>query len=318
MRLLPISALFVLALAATSLLIGAGGLSPAELLAGGDEGRLLLLASRLPRTFALILTGASMAVAGMIMQLIARNRFAEPSTAGTVESAGLGMLTVTLLAPGAPVLLRMLVASAFALAGTCLFLALLRRVPLRSPLVVPLVGLILGGVISAISSFIAYRYDLLQSLGAWTTGDFSAVLRGRYEMLWLALALTGLACVAANRFTAAGMGRDFATNLGIDYRRVVAFGLSIVAMVTALVVATIGMIPFLGLIVPNIVSLIMGDNMRRSVPYVALFGAAFVLACDILGRVLRYPFEIPVGTVMGVLGSGIFLFLLLRRGARAG
>ena len=188
----------------------------------------------------------------------------------------------------------------------------------RSPLVVPLVGLILGGVVSAISSFIAYRYDLLQSLGAWTTGDFSAVLRGRYEMLWLALALTGLACVAANRFTAAGMGRDFATNLGIDYRRVVAFGLSIVAMVTALVVATIGMIPFLGLIVPNIVSLIMGDNMRRSVPYVALFGAAFVLACDILGRVLRYPFEIPVGTVMGVLGSGIFLFLLLRRGARAG
>ena len=73
------------------------------------------------------------------------------------------------------------------------------------------------------------------------------------------------------------------------------------------------MIPFLGLVVPNVVSLMIGDNMRRAVPWVALLGAGFVLACDILGRIIRAPYEIPIGTVVGVIGAGLFLWLLLRK-----
>jgi iron complex transport system permease protein len=153
----------------------------------------------------------------------------------------------------------------------------------------------------------------LQTLLAWTTGDFSGVLRGRYELLWVAFLLAIIAYVTADRFTVAGMGRDFTTNLGMNYRAVLAFGLTIVALVTSVVVVTVGMIPFLGLVVPNIVSLTVGDNMRRSVPWVSVLGALFVLVCDIIGRVVRAPYEIPIGTVVGVVGSAMFLYLILRR-----
>lgn len=314
MKRLLLAATAIMILASISLLIGATDLSPADLFSSqeGQRAAQILLVSRIPRTLALILAGTAMAVAGMIMQMLTQNRFVEPSTAGTVESASLGLLVVTLLAPDVPVIVKMLVASAFALAGTALFLRILRLVPLRSVLTVPLVGIVLGGIVSAITAFFAYRYDLLQSLNAWTTGDFSGVLRGRYELLWVAFALTILTYFAADRLTVAGMGRDFTTNLGLRYRSVVSLGLIIVSMVTATIVVTVGMLPFLGLIVPNVVSMMIGDNMRRALPWVAVTGAGLVLACDIIGRIVYHPYEVPIGTIMGIVGSALFLALLLK------
>lgn len=310
-------ALVLAPLAALSLFVGVSNVTLPALLAGEGRAAMVLVESRLPRTIALMLAGSGMAVAGTIMQMLARNRFVEPSTAGTVESAGLGILAVLLLAPDLPVFGKMLVAAGFALMGTLLFLAILRRIPLRSVLMVPLVGIMLGGVISAITTFFAYRYEMQQSLGAWTTGDFSAVLRGRYELLWFSFAMTAAAYIAADRFTVAGLGEDFATNLGLNYNRVMALGLAIVSMVTAAVVVSAGMVPFLGLIVPNLVSMAMGDALRRTLPWIAACGAALVLICDIIGRTINAPFEIPVGTVLGVVGSAFFLYLLLRKQSRA-
>ena len=312
--LLPgITCLFGLAVA--SLFIGVSDVSIASLLSLGAEGRpaQVLLASRIPRTLAVMLAGASMAIAGLLMQMIVRNRFVEPSTIGTVESASLGFLAVTILAPDWPVTAKMLVAAVFALAGTALFLRILRLVPLRDPLLVPLIGIMLGGVIGAVTTFFAYRFDLLASLLAWSMGDFSGILRGRYELLWIGFVGMVIAWIAADRFTVAGLGQNLTTSLGLNYNAVVSLGLIIVSIVTACVVVTVGVIPFLGLIVPNVVSLIMGDNMRRSVPWVAIGGASFVLACDIFGRVVRAPYEIPISIVVGVAGSAIFIYLLLRR-----
>ncbi|MGQ9367565.1 ABC transporter permease [Azospirillum sp. ST 5-10] len=307
-------------LAVLSLFVGATDLPPSALFSSGPDSDAMrvLLVSRIPRTVAVVLSGVAMGVSGMIMQTLVRNRFVEPSTAGTVESASLGILVVTLLAPGAAPIAKMAVAALFALSGTGLFLLVLSRIPLRSALMVPLVGLMLSGVFESATTFFAYRYDLLQSLNAWTTGDFSGVLRGRYELLWIAFVLTAAAYLAADRFTVAGMGQAFTTNLGLNYRRVMAFGLTIVSMVTAVVVVTVGMIPFLGLIVPNLVSMTIGDNARRAVPWVAVTSAGFILVCDLIGRTVRHPYEIPVGTVVGVAGSALFLYLLLRKDASLG
>lgn len=306
--------LVVLALAAVSLFIGVSDVSLQSLFSSAPEDRPMqvLLISRVPRTLALVLAGSALSVAGLLMQMLARNRFVEPSTAGTVESASLGLLVVTIFAPGWPLLGKMAVAAVFALMGTALFMRLLAAMPLRSPLVVPLVGIMLGGIIGAVTSFFAYRFELLPSMLAWNMGDFSGILRGRYELLWIGLGCAVLAYVAADRFTVAGMGKDFTTNLGLNYQRVMVTGLIIVSLVSAVVLVTAGAIPFLGLIIPNIVSLMVGDNMRRTVPWVAVMGAGFVLACDIFGRVIRYPYEIPISVVVGVIGSGIFLYLLLR------
>ncbi|RNF28034.1 iron ABC transporter permease [Massilia aurea] len=314
---LALPLLLTAALVALSVAIGAGDFSFAGLLAGTQSTDWqLLVVSRLPRTLALLLAGMSLAVAGLIMQMLVRNRFVEPSTAGTIEAATLGVLALALLAPDTPVFGKMLVAAAFAMAGTFLFLGLLRRIPLRSPYLVPLVGLILGGVIQAVTTFFAFRHDMLQTLHAWTVGDFSGVLRGRYELLWLGALLAFAAWVAADRFTVAGMGQQFTTNLGLNYKRLTFYGLLIVSAISAVVVVTAGSIPFLGLIVPNVVSILFGDNMRRSVPWVALLGGLFVLACDIIGRLVVYPYEIPIGTVVGIIGGALFLFLLLRGRSR--
>ncbi len=302
------------ALAIVSLFVGVSDVSLTSLLSGGWEGRPgeVLLISRIPRTLALILAGASMAISGLVMQMVVRNRFVEPGTTGTSESAALGFLVVTLLAPGWPLIAKMAVAALFALGGTALFLRVLRAVPLRDVLLVPLVGIMLGGIVGAISAFIAYRANLMGSLLAWNMGDFSGVLRGRYELMWFGLAGCVLAYIAADRFTVAGMGKDFTTNLGLNYRAVMVLGLVIVSVVSAVVLVSVGSIPFLGLIVPNLVSMLVGDNMRRTVPWVAVGGAGMVLACDIVGRLIRYPYEIPISVVMGVIGSMLFLYLLLR------
>ena len=161
-------------------------------------------------------------------------------------------------------------------------------------------------------TFIAYQNDLLQYLAVWMNGEFSGVLVGRYELLWVSGAAAAAAYFVADRFTIASLGREASLGLGLDYRRIVGIGLVMVAVITALVVVTVGMIPFVGLVVPNVVSRVMGDNLRRTLPFVALTGAGLVLVCDLIGRVVRYPYEIPVGTVFGVVGSVIFLWLLLR------
>ena len=310
---LAAAAVAVLALAAASMFVGVSDVSLPALLSGDPATAEVFWISRVPRTLAVLLAGMAVAVAGLIMQLMARNRFVEPSTVGTVESATLGILVVTVFAPQAPVPAKMLVASVFALLGTALFLAILRRLPARNTLLIPLVGIMLGGVIAAVTTFFAYRYDLLQTLSNWMIGDFSGVLRGRYELLWIVAVLMLLGILAADRFTVAGMGQDFTTNLGLNYARTMRLGLVIVSLISAVVVTTVGAVPFLGLVVPNIVSLIFGDNLRRAVPWTALFGAAFVLVCDIIGRTIRYPYEVPVGMVMSVLGTVLFLVLILRK-----
>lgn len=310
----------VVLLAATSLWVGVVDATPGMLLDPAHRGEALdlLAQSRIPRTVALVLAGAGLGVCGLIMQLLTRNPFVEPSTTGTMEFATLGLLVVALGWPDAPVMARMAVAAACALAGTAVFLRLVSAVTIRDVLVVPLIGIVLSGIVGAVATFVAYRHDLLQSLGAWTTGDFSATIQGRYELLWLAGVLTVVAAVVADRFTVAGLGEDVATGLGLDYRRTLAVGMAIVAVTTAAVVVTVGMLGFVGLVVPNLVVLAIGGNARESVPWVALGGAALVLACDLLARTLVAPHELPIGTILGVVGATSFLVMLLRgvRGAR--
>ncbi|MEI9533563.1 ABC transporter permease [Moellerella wisconsensis] len=302
----------LLILALISLFIGAGDVSPVDLFTDPEMQDIFFI-SRIPRTVSLILAGSAMSVAGLIMQLLTQNRFVEPSLAGTTQSASLGLLLVMVLFPAASIMTKMVVASLFALMGTMLFMLLLRRVILKSALIVPLVGIMLGAVISALTLFTAFYFDLLQSLGAWMSGDFSSILQGRYELLWLVGLLTLIACWIADSFTVAGMGREFAINVGLNYRKVMTIGLSIIALISGVVVVVVGALPFLGLIVPNLISLVMGDNIRKTLPWICLAGGGLVLLCDIIGRLVRYPFEIPASVILGALGAVIFLFLLLKQ-----
>lgn len=312
-----ITVVVTLVLFAASLSIGVAEFSWAKLFSGSlNDSTQVMITSRLPRTFAIVLTGASMGVAGMMMQILLKNRFVEPSMVGASQSATLGLLLMALLLPAAPLLAKMSVAAVAALLGMLLFMTLVRRLPPTAQLLVPLVGIIYGGVIEAVYTFIAYEADMMQLISFWQGGDFSGVLLGRYELLWLTGILAVAAYAIADQLTIVGLGESAAVNLGINPRAVLWAGLVMVALITSLVLVTVGNIPFIGLVVPNIVSLLLGDKLRAGLPAVALLGAALVLLCDIVGRVIVFPFEIPVSTVFGVLGTVLFLGLLMRQPAR--
>lgn len=306
----------LLILFAVSLSVGVAEFKWSSLFSLSDSQQVMFI-SRLPRTFAIVLTGASMAVAGMIMQILMRNRFVEPSMVGASQSAALGLLLMTLLLPAAPLLAKMSVAAVAALIGMLVFMLLIRRLPPTAQLMVPLVGIIFGGVIEAVATFIAYENEMLQMLGVWQQGDFSGVLLGRYELLWATGILALFAYLIADQLTILGLGETVSVNLGLNRTAILWSGLIIVALITSLVVVTVGNIPFIGLVVPNIISRLMGDKLRQSLPAVALLGASLVLLCDIVGRVIVFPFEIPVSTVFGVMGTALFLWLLLRKPAHA-
>ncbi len=304
----------LLVLAVVSVFVGVADLTPWDFLSGEATERqwLNLSVSRIPRTVAVLLAGASLALSGLLMQLLVRNRFVEPGTVGTSESAGVGILISVMLFPSAPLVVKMVIAIITALLGTALFLRLVRSLPPKAPVIaVPLVGIMLAGIIAAGTTFVAYRFNLMQTIGIWMQGDFSGVLRGRYELLWL-LALMGLLLwIFADRFTLASLGEDHAKALGLSYRATLNLGLALVAISSAITLVVVGGIGFVGLVIPNLVTIWRGDNLRRNIGWTALAGSGFVLFCDLLSRTLNAPYEIPVGTVSGVLGGIVFLTLLL-------
>ncbi|GAB3693046.1 ABC transporter permease [Corynebacterium nasicanis] len=278
-----------------------------------DDGWEMFAETRIPRTIALVLAGAAMAMSGLVMQLLTQNRFVEPTTTGTTEWAGLGLLAVTYFLPAATIMERMLGAVLFAFIGTMVFFLFLRRVSLRSSLIVPIIGIMLGAVVSSVSTFFALQTDMLQSLGVWFAGSFTDILRGQYEVLWVVVLVVVAIFLFADRLTVAGMGEEVATNVGLNYNRMVLIGTGLIAVATGVVTVVVGSLPFLGLIVPNIVSLFRGDDLRSNLPWVALLGIGIVTTCDLIGRTIISPFEIPVSVILGIIGAIVFVTLIVRQ-----
>lgn len=280
------------------------------------DGREMFMNVRVPRTIALILAGAAMAMCGLVMQLITQNRFVEPTTTGTTEWAGLGLLVMMIVVPTAGVLERMTASVVFSFVGTMVFFLFLRKISLRASLVVPIIGIMLGAVVSAVSSFLALQTDMLQSLGIWFQGSFTSIYKGQYEVLWIVLIVVALVFFYADRLTVAGLGEEFATNIGVNYNRMVIMGTGMIAIATGVVTVVVGNLPFLGLIVPNLISMWRGDDLRSNLPWVCLLGIALVTVCDLVARTIISPFEIPVSVVLGIVGAAVFVFLIVRQTKR--
>ena len=282
-----------------------------------DDGWAMFRTTRVPRTIALVLAGAAMAMSGLIMQMLTQNRFVEPTTTGTTEWAGLGLLASFVFFPNGTIMTRMLLAVGLAFVGTMVFFAFLRKVTLRSSLIVPIVGIMLGAVVSAVSTYWALQTDLLQSLGVWFAGSFTSVIVGQYEVLWIVLFVVIAVFFYADRLTVAGLGEDVATNVGLNYNRIVLVGTSLVAVAAGVVTVVVGNLPFLGLIVPNIVSMMRGDDLRSNLPWVCLTGIGVVTVCDLIGRTIIAPFEMPVSVILGVIGAAVFITMIVRRSRNA-
>lgn len=296
-----------------SLFVGVIDLTLGELLAGNFEQLEIFLISRLPRLLAILCTGIGMSVAGLIMQQLCSNKFVSPTTGATISSAQLGILLALLFMPASNLWSRAIFAFAAAVLGTWVFVWFIQRIQFKDVVMVPLVGIMFGNVIGGITNYLAYKYEMTQALSSWLVGHFSLVLKGRYEIVWLTVPLVVLAFLFSNHFNIVGMGKNFSKNLGVPYNLVLFAGLTIAAMITASIVVVVGSISYIGLIVPNVVAMYKGDKIRGTLVDTALFGAIFVLVCDMIGRIVIAPYELPIELIVGILGSLIFIGLLFYR-----
>lgn len=303
----------LLILSIISLFIGVSEVSLSGLFSGDVFQLQMLMISRLPRLLAILCTGIGMSVAGLIMQKLCMNKFVSPTTGATISSAQLGILIALLFMPSSTLWSRAIFAFGTSIIGTWIFVYFIQKIQFKDVVLVPLVGIMFGNVIGGITNFLAYKYEATQALSSWLVGHFSLVLRGRYEIVYLVVPLVILAFIFANHFNIVGMGKDFSKNLGVNYNLVLFLGLSIAAMITASVVVVVGSVSYIGLIVPNLVAMFKGDKIRGTLIDTALFGALFVLICDMLGRIIIAPYELPIELIIGIVGSILFVGLLFYR-----
>ena len=300
-------------LSALSIFIGVKDFVLQALFQGDSQQWLILATTRVPRTVSLILAGATMSICGLIMQQLTQNKFVSPTTAGTMDSARLGILLVMLFLPNASTTVRTLAAFIFAFLGTMVFLGLSRLLPTKEPIFLPLLGVMFGNIVGSVATFFAYQFQLIQNMSSWLQGNFSLVAKGSYELLYLTIPLFLVIYLFAYYFTIVGLGEDVAINLGVNYRLIQTLGIGLVAAASGLVLIMVGTVPFLGVIVPNIVSLIYGDHVKQNLWITAVSGSLFLMVCDILSRIVIAPYEIPVSLTVGILGSLIFIYLLVGR-----
>lgn len=311
MRLSIILIMLLIIFSIISIFLGAIDVNIIDILKGDINQLEILLISRFPRLLAILLSGMSLSVAGLIMQQLCKNNFVSPTTGGTIASAQLGILISLIFFPNSTLFERSFFAFLTAILGTWIFVAFIQSIKFKDSVMVALVGIMFGYVIGGITTFLSFKFELVQALSTWLTGSFSLIIKGRYEMLYISLPLIILALIFANYFNIVGMGKDFSKNLGVPYNFVLFAGLSLSAMLSAGVVVVVGAISYIGLIVPNIIRIFKGDNLKGILVDTALFGALFVLVCDVIARLVIMPYELPIELISGILGSIVFISLII-------
>lgn len=302
----------LLLISVLSLFIGVIDINLDMLLFGGDGMELkIFLLARIPRLLAILCTGVGMSVSGLIMQQLCMNKFVSPSTGATIQSAQFGILLSLVFVPAIGLWGRVLLAFAMSVLGTWIFVWFVQRIQFKNTVLVPLIGIMFGNVLGGITNFIAYKFEATQQLSAYFVGSFALVIKGNYELVWLAVPLVIIAFIFANYFNIVGMGKDFSQNLGVNYKLVLFLGLTIASMITASVVTVVGQISYIGLIIPNIVAMFKGDKIKGTLIDTALLGALFVLICDIIARSVIMPYELPIELIVGIIGSILFIAMLI-------
>lgn len=303
----------LLLLSLLSLFVGVKEISLKDVFDLSEESILVLYVSRIPRLVSILIAGVGMSICGLIMQQITMNKFVSPTTAGTLDATKMGILFSLILFPTGGMMTKMLLSFTIAFLASLLFLKIADGVKYKSLIFIPLIGIVFGNILNAISTFFAFKYGVIQNMEGWMIGDFSSIIKGNYEILYIGIPVVILCYFYANKFTIIGLGEDTAKSLGLDHKKITYLGLVFVAITSSVVVLTAGVIPFLGLIIPNVVSMMFGDNLKKTLPYTALMGAIFLLVCDIISRLVIYPYEIPIGLTVSIIGGSVFLAMLLKK-----
>ena len=277
--------------------------------------------ARMPRVAAGIVVGAALASAGVVLQALFRNPLATPETLGISAGAALGAIlaitagSVTALGPFSPVSLASLAGAIGAIAIVYLLASAPKR-PLSTSVLL-LAGVTLNAFISAVILFVQYLADFTQSYRAirWLIGDLDVgtflPILGAVPLVLVAFVLFFMLPSSLNLLS---LGGDVAATRGVNVAAVQRLAFFSAGLATSAAVSLAGPIAFIGIVVPHAVRLMVGVDHRVVLPASALFGASFLIACDLLARTVIAPVELPVGIVTAMIGGPFFLWLLVRRG----
>lgn len=330
-----VSLVLVLALLLFGMTVGALNLSLSEVWAALFEGqndahRHIVLNLRLPRLLAAIAAGGALGLAGAVMQIVLRNPLGSPFTLGISNAAASGAaLAYVLLGTPAFHFVKsswlglqnsVVAASAFVWAALgALFIIFISRKKGATPENMILSGIIINTFFMALTSILQFLADDVQlgSIVFWTFGDLT-------KSTWNTLAIQALIILPVLlyflknglRFNALDAGDQVAGSLGISVHRFRLYSILLTSLLTACIVSFYGIIAFVGLIIPHVVRILMGNDARFLMPASAALGALFLLVCDLVSRSLFSPLVIPVGIITSILGAPLFVILLIKGSQR--
>jgi iron complex transport system permease protein len=280
----------------------------------------ILFVARLPRTVAGALVGASLAAAGVVLQALLRNPLATPFTLGVSAGASLGamiaiMAATPLTVAGVSSVPLASFAGSLAAVAVVYGLARIRHRGLSTDVLL-LAGVTMNAFFSALILFVQYFADFAETFRAvrWLMGDLDVSsyqpIVAALPMLAIAFALVAWLPRALNLLA---LGPDAASTRGVDVARAQRVAFLSASVATGAAVSLGGPIGFIGIVVPHLVRLLVGADHRVVLPASALFGAAFLVACDLVARTVMAPMELPVGVITALIGGPFFLWLLVRR-----
>lgn len=306
-----------------SLCLGAVFVAPKDILAvlsGRPAGWVqtqIVLYARLPRTCGCLLAGMALAVSGSVIQNILHNPLAAPNIIGVNSGAGLLVVLCNALLPSAVELVP-LAAFLGALLGVLLVLFIAERTG-AARITLVLAGVAVSSIFSAgIDAVVTFVPDALNGYSDFRIGGLTNLSMDRITpAFWVILTAMALVFSLAGEMDVLLLGMDTAQSLGLSVRPLRILLLALAAALAGAAVSFSGLLGFVGLIVPHIMRRLAGEESRRLLPACALGGAAFLTICDLLGRVICAPYELPVGIVLSLVGGPFFIWMLLRqRGGR--
>lgn len=274
---------------------------------------LITFSIRLPRTIAGIFCGAGLSVAGLLLQSSLHNSLCSPGIIGINQGAGVFTLLAGLLCPSLP-----LVRGLFSFVGALLSVALvfgITGIAGRQRSTVILAGVAVSSLMSALmQGIILFFPEAVVDKISFNLGGLSTIsLSQLYPLMAVSMICFVLVCVFATRIEMLTLGDEVATGLGIHAGRTRAQTVVLAGMLSGAVISVAGLLGFIGLIVPNVVRMCHIRNFRIQILLCMLYGGAFLTICDSGARFLFYPYEVPVGLIMSVIGAPFFVFLLMRR-----
>ncbi len=301
------------------LLFGSVPLKPADIfscLSGkgtGTTAYILLTTVRLPRVLGGLLAGMGLACSGVILQGVMNNSLASPNTIGVNSGSGFAVMLALLLFPD-----RFYLQPVFAFGGallTTLAVFSLAYFADSSRTTIILAGITISSFLNAgVNTIKLLNTDITINLTSFLIGSLSGLTVNKLLLPGLCILAAFLICLFfAQPLNILGLGDDIAGSLGlrVSFTR---FTLLILSSIMAgCVVSYAGLLSFIGLVVPHICRQLFGNDARFLLPCSALLGASFVILCDLLGRVLTAPFELPAGIIMAFIGGPFFLYLLLKK-----